>query len=154
VGSEDVADDAIHPMAQALGPFYSGAGIRRVLAIPDDDELSRRRDTWELLAVQTADGVWVYPDFQVDAHGRCVKPWLLEVLPLLMGVDRWSAGLWLRAPHPDLGGLDPMAAGDAGWPVTLISELARQYRYARLDEAVADPWPGAGSSHEQPDSPS
>jgi hypothetical protein len=151
VESEGVTNNAMHPMARVVGPFYSAAGIRRVLAISDDDELARRRATWEVLAVQAADGVWVYPGFQVDDSGRRVKAWLLEILPLLMGVDRWSAALWLRDPHPDLGGLAPLAAGDAGWPVSLVSELARQYRYARLGEA-SDPSAGIWGSVEEPGS--
>jgi hypothetical protein len=143
VGVADVSDDSVHPMAEAVGPFYSGAGIRRVLAIRDDGELGRRRHAWEVLAAQTADGVWVYPTFQVDAEGGCVKPWLLELLSQFKGIDRWSAALWLTAPHPDLGGLAPVVAGDEGRPVELITELARQYRHAKLGETDDMPGPKA-----------
>src|SRR6187200_3087245 len=62
-----------------LGPFYSTTGIARVLGGVSRQAVEERRRRRTILALRTADNVWVYPAFQLDGHNQVVQG-LAEVL--------------------------------------------------------------------------
>lgn len=59
--------------------------------------------------MRTADGQWLYPAWQFTGGGG-IHPVLVPVLKALRGLDRWAAGVWLVAAHPDLSGSSPRQA--------------------------------------------
>lgn len=89
-----------------LGPFYSTAGIARVLGGVSRQAVEERRRRRTILALRTADGAWVYPAFQLDGRNRVVAG-LAEVLarfPVESADDEWMAAAFVAAPQPALGG--------------------------------------------------
>lgn len=112
-----------------LGPFYSSAGVMRVLGIPTKQALGDRRKRGTLLAARTSDGVWVYPAFQFDIAARQVRRDLVPLLSALKAAPRWGAALWLVTAHPELAGKSPMASLGQGRD-DLIARLAAQYANA------------------------
>jgi hypothetical protein len=113
----------LHPFAEQIGPFYSASGAAHLLGLTAA-ELADARDRWQVLAMETKDGVWVYPAFQLDEAAAHVKPWLGEVLTVLVGRDRWTVGLWLTDPQPELEGQSIVEAGDAGVSGVPLKRLA------------------------------
>lgn len=71
--------------------------------------LDSRRTNQTVLAMQTGDGHWLYPAWQFTGQGS-IHAALAPVLKALRGLDRWMAGVWLVAEHPDLGGRSPRRA--------------------------------------------
>jgi hypothetical protein len=109
-----------------LGPFYSSAGVMRVLAVPTKQALGDRRRRGTLLAARTSDRVWVYPAFQFDLAARQVRRDLVPLLSALKAAPRWGAALWLVTSHPELGGKSPMSSLGDGKD-DLVARLAAQY---------------------------
>jgi hypothetical protein len=119
---------AEHPFAAALGPFYSSAGVMRLLGIPSTQALDDRRRRWTVLAAKTDEGRWVYPAFQFDAERARVHPRLAPVLRSLRGAPRWGAALWLATEHPDLDGQPPRQAAELGSAdPQFLTQLAEQF---------------------------
>lgn len=114
-----------HPYADVLGPFYSSAGVIRMLGI-SKQALDDRRRRGTILAARTAEGVWVYPSFQFDLPNHRVRPSLTPVLSALHEAPRWGAALWLVTPHPELGGQSPLDAVEVGKAQSVVV-LAQQY---------------------------
>ena len=108
------------------GPFYSSAGVMRLLGIRTKQALDDRRRRGTILAARTADRVWVYPAFQFDVAHRRVKSDLVPVIGALKSAPRWGALLWLVTPQPRLGDRSPVdaASGDGAEQVV---DLAQDY---------------------------
>lgn len=89
-----------------LGPFYSTAGIARVLGGVSRQAIEERRRRRTILALRTADGAWVYPAFQLDDRNRVVAG-LARVLALFRPDtpdDEWMVAAFVAADQPALGG--------------------------------------------------
>ena len=91
-----------------LGPFYGPGQIAVYLGGISRQAVADRRARHTLLALKTADGVWVYPAFQFDEHGEVLKglPALLKVLA--SSLDDWSLAGWLMSPFDSLDGVSPI----------------------------------------------
>lgn len=114
-----------------IGPFYSSAGVMRLLRVPSKQALADRRTRGTLLAAQTSDGAWLYPAFQFDATAHAVRPELVPVLAELKTAPRWGAALWLVTEHPDLDSHRPVDAAKASPSVRdRVCALAAEYRQA------------------------
>jgi hypothetical protein len=88
-----------------LGPFYGTSGLARVLGGVSRQAVEERRRRRTILALRTADGVWVYPAFQLDDRNRVVRG-LAEVLERFRPEtpdDEWMVAAFLAAPQPGLG---------------------------------------------------
>jgi hypothetical protein len=88
-----------------LGPFYSTAGIARVLGGVSRQAVDERRRRRTILALRTADGVWVYPAFQLDERNRVVRG-LAEVLDRFRPQtpdDEWMVASFVAARQRGLG---------------------------------------------------
>jgi hypothetical protein len=116
-----------------LGPFFSTAGIARVLGGVSRQAVEERRRRRTILALRTADGVWVYPAFQLDERNRVVRG-LAEVLARFRPAtvdDEWMVAAFIAAPQPDLGGrtiVDHLAdGGDLADVVVLADERAERW---------------------------
>jgi hypothetical protein len=88
-----------------LGPFYSTTGVARVLGGVSRQAVEERRRRRTILALRTADGVWIYPAFQLDERNRVLRG-LAEVLDRFRPQtpdDEWMVASFLAAPQPGLG---------------------------------------------------
>ncbi|HET6949246.1 MAG TPA: hypothetical protein VFI47_02665, partial [Acidimicrobiales bacterium] len=116
-----------------LGPFYSTAGIARVLGGISRQAVEERRRRRTILALRTADGAWVYPAFQLDDRNRVVRG-LAEVLdrfgPASLD-DDWMVAAFLAAAQPGLGGRSIAEhlrdGGDLAPVLDLAAERASQW---------------------------
>lgn len=65
-------------------------------------------DHRDVLAVVSADGLLLYPEFQFDETGKPL-PRLREVLAQLdpARTDGWGDAVWLSAPSDELNGMSP-----------------------------------------------
>lgn len=92
-----------------LGPFYSSAKVAKLLGGISRQAVADRRARGTLLGLKTADGAWVYPDFQFDEH-HAVLPGLAEIVKVLAssGVDEWTLASWLTSPMRSLDDLSPI----------------------------------------------
>jgi hypothetical protein len=119
-----------------LGPFYSTAGIARVLGGVSRQAVEERRRRRTILALRTAEGTWVYPAFQLDERNRVVRG-LAEVLDRFRPQtpdDEWMVASFLAAPQPALGDgtiVDHLRAGGDLAPVLdLADERAARWALA------------------------
>lgn len=119
-----------------LGPFYSTAGIARVLGGVSRQAVEERRRRRTILALRTADDVWVYPAFQLDGRNRVVRG-MADVLARFRPAttdDEWMVAGFVAAPQPELGGrtiVDHLAAGgDLADVVALADERAERWALA------------------------
>lgn len=89
----------------AVGPFYSTTGVRRLLGGVSRQAVEDRRRRGSLIALQTAEGTWVYPAFQFDERNRPI-PGLIAAHRRLTtgGLGAWTAASTLVGPQPELGG--------------------------------------------------
>ena len=89
-------------------------------------EERRRRRT--ILALRTADGVWVYPAFQLDDHNRVVRG-MAEVLDRFQprtADDDWMVASFLAAPQPGLEGDSVVDHLRAGGALAAVLDLAAE----------------------------
>jgi hypothetical protein len=119
-----------------LGPFYSTAGIARVLGGVSRQAVEERRRRRTILALRTADDVWVYPAFQLDGRNRVVRG-LAEVLARFRPAtvdDEWMVAAFVAAPQAQLGGgtiVHHLAdGGDLADVVALADERAERWALA------------------------
>lgn len=119
-----------------LGPFYSTAGIARVLGGVSRQAVEERRRRRTILALRTADGTWVYPAFQLDGRNRVVAG-LTEVLAEFRPEtpdDEWMVAAFVAAPQPGLAGrsiVEHLAdGGDPAGAVALAAERAERWALA------------------------
>lgn len=115
----------LDPHFAGLGPFYDSAGARHQLGGVTKQALGSRRANQTVLAMRTGDGHWLYPAWQFTGSGG-IHPVLVPVLKALRGLDRWAAGGWLVAAHPDLAGSSPREALRHGADPATITRLARR----------------------------
>ncbi len=119
-----------------LGPYYSTTGIARVLGGVSRQAVEERRRRRTILALRTADDVWVYPAFQLDGHNQVLRG-LADVLARFRpqtGDDEWMIASFLAAPQPGLGGLSVVDHLRDGGDLDPIVALARE-RAARWSPA-------------------
>jgi hypothetical protein len=119
-----------------LGPFYSTTGIARVLGGVTRQAVEERRRRRTILALRTADGVWVYPAFQLDGRNRVVRG-LADVLVRFRPEtpdDEWMVASFLAAPQPALSGrtvVDHLRdGGDLADAIALADERAERWTLA------------------------
>jgi hypothetical protein len=119
-----------------LGPFYSTAGMARVLGGVSRQAVEERRRRRTILALRTADDVWVYPAFQLDGRNRVVRG-LADVLARFGPAtddDAWMVAAFVASPQPELGGrtiVDHLAGGgDLAEVVALADDRAERWGLA------------------------
>lgn len=119
-----------------LGPFYSTAGIARVLGGVSRQAVEERRRRRTILALRTADGAWVYPAFQLDRRNRVVDG-LPDVLARFRPDgpdDEWMVASFVAAPQPGLGErsiVEHLAdGGDLAAVLVLADERATRWAVA------------------------
>lgn len=110
-------------MADLVGPFHDTAGMRALLG-STRQAVHDRTLRGTLLGVQTAEGQWIYPTFQLD--GDRPRADLAGVLKVLRGGPRWSVAVWLRTPDERLGDLSPEQWLAAGRDGEVVLGLARE----------------------------
>lgn len=110
-----------NPMADLIGPTHTGHWVANLLGcrVGDLPDLVARGD---LIGMQTADGVWVYPAFQFTAAGA-VRIDLLPVLRHFTGHSGWSVSVWLQTPLDELDDATPEAWLTAGRDHELVHRL-------------------------------
>lgn len=94
-----------NPLAERVGPVWSGSKTRQALGLRTRQALSSRRANGTVLGVTTSDGQVFYPLFQFRQRGGKaeVHPNLVPVLKSLKAVDSWTVAAMLRSTDPDLG---------------------------------------------------
>jgi hypothetical protein len=119
-----------------LGPFYSTTGIARVLGGVSRQAVEERRRRRTILALRTADGVWIYPAFQLDDRNQVVRG-LAEVLARFRPDtpdDEWMVASFLAAPQPGLEGRTIVEhlrdGGDLAPALELADERATRWALA------------------------
>lgn len=115
----------LDPHFADLGPFYDSAGALHQLGGVTKQALGSRRANQSVLAMRAGDGQWLYPAWQFTGDGG-IHPALVPVLKALRGLDRWAAGVWLVADHPDLLGSSPRQALRHGTDPATVTRLARR----------------------------
>ncbi|TRW46401.1 hypothetical protein [Georgenia yuyongxinii] len=90
--------------ADAIGPVYSAADAMSALGVTKA-VLDDRVRNHEVLAIETVDGVVVFPAWQFDERGQ-VLPGVAETLQALAtgGMDDFTHVLWFNGPSEDLDG--------------------------------------------------
>ena len=94
------------PWNETLGPFYGPGKVARVLGGVSRQAIADRRGRSTLLGLKTADGKWVYPAFQFDAHHKVLEG-LPDVVRCLRStdLDDWTLASWLMTSRQELEGL-------------------------------------------------
>jgi hypothetical protein len=119
-----------------LGPFYSTAGIARVLGGVSRQAIEERRRRRTILALRTADGTWVYPAFQLDERNRVVAGLALVLAQFRPEApdDEWMVAAFVAAGDPSLGGrsiVDHLRdGGDIADVLPLAAERADRWAMA------------------------
>jgi len=110
-----------------LGPYYSTSGIARVLGGVSRQAVEERRRRRTILALRTADDVWVYPAFQLDEHNQVLRG-LADVLGRFRPQtdSDWMVASFLAAPQPGLGGLSIVDHLRDGGDLDPVVALARE----------------------------
>ena len=121
----------LDPHYADLGPFYDSAGALHQLGGVTKQALSSRGVNESVLAMRTGNGQWLYPAWQFTGDGG-IHPVLVPVLMALRGLDRWSAGVWLVAAHPDLSGSSPRQALRDGTEPDTVARLALRDKTALI----------------------
>lgn len=88
-----------------VGPFYSASQATKVCGEISQEALEDRTEHREILGLQTADGVLVYPAFQFDEQNRIVQglPEVFQCFPADC-VNDWALAGWLVSPLQTLDG--------------------------------------------------
>ncbi len=111
---------------EIIGPFYSVRQMSRLLGGISRQALADRRERRTLLGLKTADGVVVYPCFQLDEHHRVVAG-LPEVLRCFRAeeVDEWTIAGWLVSSQRALDAQSPIRWLQLGKDRETVVALAR-----------------------------
>jgi hypothetical protein len=116
-----------------LGPFYSTSGLARVLGGVSRQAIEERRRRRTILALRTADDVWVYPAFQLDDRNLVVRG-LAQVLERFLPEtpdDEWMVAAFVAASQPGLGDRSIVehlrSGGDVAQVVALADDRARRW---------------------------
>jgi len=116
-----------------LGPFYSTSGLARVLGGVSRQAIEERRRRRTILALRTADDVWVYPAFQLDDRNRVVRglSQVLERFHPETSDDEWMVAAFVAASQPGLDDrsiVEYLRSGGELIPVlALADERARRW---------------------------
>lgn len=116
-----------------LGPFYSTSGLARVLGGVSRQAIEERRRRRTILALRTADDVWVYPAFQLDDRNRVVRglSQVLERFHPETPDDEWMVAAFVAASQPGLGDRSIVehlrSGGDVAQVVALADDRARRW---------------------------
>ena len=128
---EEVADRMIaavpSPSAWSeLGPFYGTSRVAKLLGGISRQAVADRRARHTLLALKTADGAWVYPEFQFDDH-HAVLEGLPEILKILSAseVDEWTLASWLTSRLRSLEDRSPIDWLRTGGELDQLLDIAR-----------------------------
>lgn len=117
-----------------LGPFYSTTRVARLLGGVSRQAIADRRRRGTILGLRTADGDWVYPDFQFDDHQTVLEglPGIWKLLRAT-GVDEWTLASWLTSPMRSLGDRSPIDWLRRGEDRATLVALARDaaHRFSR-----------------------
>lgn len=135
--AEELADRMIASVPspspwRELGPFFTTSRVARLLGGISRQAVADRRARQTLLALKTADGAWVYPEFQFD-RDSAVLAGLPEILRILRGsgVDEWTLASWLTSRSRALEGRSPIdwlrAARDRGPLIDVARDAARRF---------------------------
>ncbi|MEM7051599.1 MAG: hypothetical protein AAF604_18165 [Acidobacteriota bacterium] len=115
-----------------LGPFYTTRQISELFGGISRQAVADRRQRRTLLGLRTADGVVVFPTFQLDDEQRVLEglPAVLRCFPADL-VDEWTLAGWLVAPQHSLGRRSPidwLRRGEDPEPViALARDTARRF---------------------------
>jgi len=111
---------------ELIGPFYSVRQMSKLLGGISRQALADRRERRTLLGLRTADGVVVYPCFQLDEHHHVVAG-LREVLRCFRAeeVDEWTVAGWLVSSQRTLDALSPIRWLQLGKERETVVALAR-----------------------------
>jgi hypothetical protein len=118
----------------ALGPFYGTGQVAKILGGISRQAIADRRERRTLLGLKTADGVMVYPTFQLDDRNQ-VLPGLAEILQAFRAsdVDDWTLAGWLVSPSKALRGQSVIQwlknGGDLASALTLALDAARRFAH-------------------------
>lgn len=117
------------PWDDAVGPFYLGDQVRRLLGGISRQALAERRSRRTLLALRTADDEWVYPVSQFDLEARRAPESLGAVLRAFetWDDDCWTIAGWLQRPLPDLDGHSVLGWLRSGHDPSPAVDAAREY---------------------------
>jgi hypothetical protein len=115
-------------LADLVGPCYLTVGVQTVLgrrrgAPVSKQAVADRRSRGAILALNTADGLWVYPTWQFT--GGEVRSEVITLLTIFGDSPRWSVAAWFRTPAGDLAGQTPLQWLDRGAPLADVERLAR-----------------------------
>jgi hypothetical protein len=118
---------------ELLGPFYSTSKVAQLLGNVSRQAIAERRERRTLLGLRTAEGSYVYPAFQFDAHNE-VLPGLADVLQCFdpKDVDAWTVAGWLVSSQRSLSGRSVIEALTSGREREKVVALAgaQAARYA------------------------
>ncbi|HVG10993.1 MAG TPA: hypothetical protein VNM67_25035 [Thermoanaerobaculia bacterium] len=113
-----------------LGPFYTTSKVAEILGGVSRQAIADRRERHTLLALKTADGTLVYPNFQFNDHNE-VLAGLPEVLQCFRGqrgdnrIDDWSLAGWLVSKFRTLDSRSPVEWLRLGRDPEPVLRLAR-----------------------------
>jgi len=109
-----------------LGPFFGTHRVAKLLGGVSRQAIADRRKRDTLLALRTADDIWVYPAFQFDEHNKVLRG-LPEVVRVLKAsaVDDWTLAGWLSSPMHSLDRQSPVDWLRQGEPLEPLLTLAR-----------------------------
>jgi hypothetical protein len=126
VASRMVASVPRRSAWNVLGPFYTTTGIARILGGVSRQAVDDRRRRGRIIALQTEEGTWLYPAFQLDERGRLLTAVVDAHRNLAVGrIDAWSAASALLGPQPELGGRSMRDHLAAGLPPAPVEDLVR-----------------------------
>lgn len=125
---EVAAGHGAHAAAQAVGPVFTAAGLAQWKGV-SKEALRKAQKAGRLLGFKSADGVLLYPQFQLNEYGEYL-PHLKEVLAVIdpNRVDDGGSAVWLNRPFPSLGG---RTAAQALWDgdVEAVLDVAREIEW-------------------------
>lgn len=92
-------EDEANPWAEIVGPCYTTQSVARTLGWTEGG-VTEAAEALRLLALETDDGVILYPSFQLH-EGRVVEG-LADVLTVLLTgtASRWTWAQWLNTAIP------------------------------------------------------
>jgi hypothetical protein len=130
LGAEQLAERMVaavplpSPVNDGIGPFYRGEQVAKLLQI-SRQAVHERAKKGSLLALRTADDLWVYPTFQFK--GRSIISGLQEVLAEFRQAqpDRWAIAGWLVSPTAALAGQSPLDALRSNGELAPVIALAQ-----------------------------
>lgn len=124
--SLDNEDDAA-VWNERVGPFYDAGSVRKLLGLYGD-ELDMTVKSSHLLALQTSDGVSLYPVWQFSGS-KILRGWARTLQAFAnVHVSPWLIATWAATPDTEtLGGLSPIDWLRTGNPVEPVVADAEKH---------------------------